>query len=58
MTGKDLYIVYGSVTGFKNFQGNPMPEWEALPATIQAAWEAVAAAKAAAEETAESDDDQ
>jgi hypothetical protein len=45
MSGKDLYQIYGSVTDFKNFQGNPMPEWEALPDKIKLAWEAVADAK-------------
>jgi hypothetical protein len=32
------YRAYGSVTDFKNFRGEPMPEWEALPETIQKAW--------------------
>lgn len=32
------YARYGAVTDFKNFQGNPMPAWEALPAKIQEAW--------------------
>lgn len=41
MTGKNLYQVYGSVTDFKNYQGNPMPEWEDLPEKIQLAWTAV-----------------
>lgn len=45
MTGEELYTVYGSVTGFKNFQGNPMPAWADLTTTIQAAWNAVAEAK-------------
>lgn len=45
MNGEDLYNVYGSVTDFKNFQGNPMPEWNALPDKIKLAWEAVADAK-------------
>lgn len=44
-SGKDLYAVYGGVTDFKNFQGNPMPEWEVLPDKIKLAWEMVAAAK-------------
>jgi hypothetical protein len=42
MSGKDLYRVYGSVTDFKNYQGLPMPEWDALPAKIVEAWNAVA----------------
>lgn len=35
---KEAYTRYGSVTEFKNFQGNPMPDFEALPETIQKAW--------------------
>lgn len=35
---KRSYRAYGEVTDFKNFQGNPMPEWDALPERIQAAW--------------------
>jgi hypothetical protein len=35
---KRAYTAYGSVTGFKNYQGNPMPEWDNLGETIQAAW--------------------
>lgn len=42
-TGKELYQVYGDMVDFKNFQGNPMPEWEALPPKIQEAWDTVAA---------------
>jgi hypothetical protein len=36
------YEAYGAVTDFKNFQGNPMPKWEELPAKIQHAWFAAA----------------
>lgn len=32
------YNSYGSVTDYKNFQGNPMPSWEQLPPKIQEAW--------------------
>lgn len=42
---KVAYRAYGATTDFKNFQGNPMPEWDALPEKIRTAW--VAAAKAA-----------
>lgn len=28
------------MTEFKNYQGLPMPEWNALPAKIQEAWQA------------------
>lgn len=38
------YEAYGRSTGFKNFQGNPMPAWENLTIEIQAAWRANAAA--------------
>lgn len=45
MNGEVLYNVYGAAVGFKNFQGNPMPEWADLPDAIKHAWEAVARAK-------------
>jgi hypothetical protein len=32
------YHAYGESTDFKNFQGNPMPIWGALPERIRAAW--------------------
>lgn len=32
------YEAYGAVTEHKNFQGDPMPAWEDLGDTIQAAW--------------------
>jgi hypothetical protein len=35
---RDLYYAYASVTAGKNFQGNPMPEWQDLPAKIREAW--------------------
>lgn len=38
------YSAYGEQTGFKNFQGNPMPSWEQLGEPIQKAW--IAAAEA------------
>lgn len=34
----DAYRAYGSVTDFKNYQGLPMPEWEALTDKIRLAW--------------------
>lgn len=40
---EEAYLAYGKVTDFKNFQGNPMPEFADLPPTIQAAWIAAAA---------------
>ena len=36
------YNAYGAVTGFKNFQGQPMPSFDELPQTIQQAWERAA----------------
>lgn len=42
--GKELYAAYGESTGWKNFQGNAMPDWESLPGGIRQAWGAVAAA--------------
>lgn len=35
---QSAYRAYGEVTGFKNYQGLPMPEWENLTDTIRAAW--------------------
>lgn len=37
---KVAYRAYGEVTDFKNFQGNPMPDWNDLTPTIQQAWQA------------------
>lgn len=34
------YRAYAASTGNKNFRGDPMPEFDALPQTIQTAWEA------------------
>jgi len=38
------YHAYGEVTGGKNYRGEPMPAWEDLGETIQAAWRAAVAA--------------
>lgn len=35
---RKAYHAYGKVTDFKNFQGNPMPEFDDLPETIKQAW--------------------
>jgi hypothetical protein len=35
---RSAYAAYGKVTDFKNFRGEPMPAFDALPSTIQAAW--------------------
>ena len=34
------YAAYGRSTGNKNFRGEPMPTWEALPESIREAWRA------------------
>jgi hypothetical protein len=34
------YRAYAASTGNKNFRGDPMPEWDALPQPIRTAWEA------------------
>lgn len=36
--GRSAYRAYGQVTDFKNFQGDPMPEWDDLGQHIQEAW--------------------
>jgi hypothetical protein len=38
------YRAYGEVTDFKNFRGDPMPEFEDLPEKIQSAWREAARA--------------
>lgn len=35
------YHAYGEVTEFKNFMGDPMPEFSDLPVKIRQAWYAV-----------------
>lgn len=35
---RQSYYAYGATTGFKNYQGLPMPEWEALTDKIREAW--------------------
>lgn len=39
---KNAYGAYGAVTDHKNYQGLPMPEWEALTPKIREAWIAAA----------------
>ncbi len=36
--GRIAYTAYGRDTNFKNFMGQPMPEWDALPDAIRNAW--------------------
>jgi hypothetical protein len=40
---RHAYHAYGEVTSFKNYQGNPMPDFDDLGETIQAAWRAATA---------------
>jgi hypothetical protein len=40
--GQIAYEAYGEAVGHKNYQGNPMPNWYALPAAINQAWRAAA----------------
>ena len=35
---REAYHAYGKSTNFLNYQGLPMPEWERLTPTINAAW--------------------
>jgi hypothetical protein len=37
---KGAYAAYGLSTNNKNFRGEEMPTWEALPEAIRAAWKA------------------
>lgn len=41
---RTAYEAYGEVTDHKNFRGDPMPAFDDLGPTIQAAWIAAAAA--------------
>jgi hypothetical protein len=38
----EAYSSYGAVTDFKNFRGEPMPEFDVLPDVIKNAWRAAA----------------
>lgn len=38
MIAERAYNAYGDVTGRRNYQGNPMPNWADLGQTIQDAW--------------------
>jgi hypothetical protein len=38
------YTAYGKVTDWKNFRGEPMPEFDDLPEPIREAWAAAAEA--------------
>jgi hypothetical protein len=39
---RQAYRAYGQATGFKNYQGNPMPDFDDLGKKIQLAWRAAA----------------
>lgn len=41
------YDAYGNSVGWNNYQGLPMPSWDALPEKIQSAW--IAATQTAVE---------
>ena len=53
------YEAYGDMTGRKNYQGLPMPEWADLPPLIKAAWNAAvnATVKAVLEDMPKLDDE-
>lgn len=36
---KAAYAAYGEVVGWKNFRGDPMPQFNELPEAIQRAWD-------------------
>lgn len=42
MDAKTMYETYCEDSDWKNFQGNPCPQWDALPMGIQSHWWAVA----------------
>jgi hypothetical protein len=44
--GRIAYQAYGQATRFRNFQGDPMPDWGSLSDQIQQAWAASAQAVA------------
>ncbi len=52
------YNAYGESTGWRNFQGNPMPAFDALGQSIQDAWVAAATAVLDADDDARGADDQ
>lgn len=36
---RQAYMAYGDCTGWTNFAGLPMPQWEELPPGIRSAWQ-------------------
>jgi hypothetical protein len=63
-SGKDYFLelakigyqAYGDKAEWKNYQGNPMPTWDALPENIKTYW--VAAAQAIKNELIEEYNDE
>lgn len=53
---KIAYRAYGETTDFKNFRGDPMPEWDDLGDKIQAAWLAASSAAAGARPATSAED--
>ena len=51
------YRAYAASTGNKNFRGEPMPEFEALPIPIKTAWEAAVRQVLAVNEGEEGDEE-
>jgi surface antigen len=41
-TAEGMYQAYGNAADWKNYQGNPMPQWSELPPNIQTYWRAAA----------------
>lgn len=41
-TGQIGYDAYGEFTGWRTFDGRPMPEWVDLGERVQGAWQAAA----------------
>ena len=46
--GRNAFVVYREKQHALTYDGKPIPEWDALPADIQAAWDAAAMAVLAA----------
>ena len=38
--GRVVYEAFGKATEWRGVLGDPLPKWEALPETLQAAWQA------------------
>lgn len=42
--GRIAYAAYGATTDYKNYRGEPMPQWDDLPTVIRRAWGAAGTA--------------